>query len=276
MTATRLERRPQERIWGRQQLPPGFAGCANGHPVGEIWFRNGARDALMVKYLFTSDRLSIQVHPDDARARAAGHAHGKDEAWLVLDAEPGAVIGLGLKREVSKALLRRAALDRSIEELIDWRPVKAGDSFYSPAGTIHAIGAGLSLIEIQQNTDITYRLYDYGRPRELHLAEALAAARPRPLPNGSMTRELAPGRTLLSPGGAFSVERWRLEGRYRLLGGELLLAPLTSGAALDGKPLRPGEVWRVDGQAMFEASCGTGLLAAYPGPADLAAVTAAS
>ena len=275
MAATRLERRPQQRIWGRQRLPACFRGCDNGHPVGEIWFENGARDPLLVKYLFTSERLSIQVHPDDAAARAAGHRHGKDEAWLVLAAEPGAVIGLGLKRSVSKDELRAAALDGSIEELIDWRPVKPGDSFYSPAGTVHAIGGGLSLIEIQQNVDLTYRLYDYGRPRELHLDAALAAARPGPLPNGSTTKALAPGRRLLSPGGSFTVERWTIQGRYELRG-ELLIIPLKAMGRLDGERLKAGSVWRIDGAAALDASDGAELLAAYPGPPDPEALKAES
>lgn len=255
-------------MWGRQRLPACFLGCANGHPVGEIWFENGARDALMVKYLFTSERLSIQVHPDDETARAAGYPHGKDEAWLVLDAEPGAVIGLGLKRSVSKEALRAAALDGSIEALIDWRPVKAGDSFYSPAGTVHAIGGGLALIEVQQNIDLTYRLYDYGRPRELHLDAAVDAARPEPIADGSTILPLGSGRTLLAPGGAFTVERWRVAGRFCVAGAELLLVPLKALGTLDGETLEPGAVWRVSGEARLEAEGGAELLAAYPGPPD--------
>lgn len=276
MAATRLERRPMQRLWGRQRLPACFAGCANGTPVGEIWFENGARDALLVKYLFTSERLSIQVHPGDAAARAAGFPSGKDEAWLVLDAEPGAVIGLGLNRSVTKEELRAAALDGSIEALVDWRPVKSGDSFYSPAGTVHAIGGGLTLIEVQQNVDLTYRLYDYGRPRELQLDEALAAARPEPLPNGSTTVALGPGRRLLSPGGAFAVERWTLAGSYCASGAELLLVPLAGEIRIDGEMLAAGAVWRIDGIARLEASAGAELLAAYPGAPNPAALKAES
>ncbi|MDQ4088320.1 MAG: class I mannose-6-phosphate isomerase, partial [Pseudomonadota bacterium] len=209
MTATRLGRKPRERVWGRHELPDCFGDCVNGGgPVGEIWFENCARDALLVKYLFTTERLSIQVHPDDARARAEGYPHGKDEAWLVLDAEPGAVIGLGLKRELSRDALRAAALDGSIEQLVDWRPVKAGDSFYSPAGTIHAIGGGLSLIEIQQNVDLTYRLYDYGRPRELHLDRGIAVSTPVPYEAPFEPRDEGKGRRILAEGGAFVLERW--------------------------------------------------------------------
>ena len=255
-----------ERVWGRRELPDGFADCADGGaPVGEIWFDGGGDSALLVKYLFTSQRLSIQVHPDDAAARAAGFAHGKEEAWLVLDAEPGAVIGLGLRRPASKAELRAAALDGSLEALVDWRPVKAGDSFFSPAGTIHAIGAGLALIEIQQNIDLTYRLYDYGRPRELHLDQAVAVATRGPFAGGCGTVEAGPGRSILAAGGSFTAERWRFGGRTRIDGGaELLLIPLAAGGALDGEPIHAGSVWRVEGEAELDGA--RDLLAAYPGP----------
>lgn len=278
VTAKRLERRPVERVWGRCRLPDAFADCAGGSaPVGEIWFAGDAGDALLVKYLFTSDRLSIQVHPDDRQARAAGHPHGKDEAWLVLDADPGAVIGLGLKRNVSKDELRGAALDGSLETLVDWRPVAAGDSLVSPAGTIHAIGAGLSLIEIQQNIDLTYRLYDYGRPRELHLDEAVAAARPGPAAAAPAPVEAAPGRRILAAGGSFTVERWTFDGRFRIDGGsELHLVPLGPPATLDGEPLTAGSVWRVEGEAALDATGGADLLAAYSGPPAPARVRAAS
>jgi len=268
VTAIRLERRPLERVWGRRRLPASFEGCGGEGPVGEVRFENCARDALLVKYLFTSERLSIQVHPGDEDARARGHPHGKDEAWLVLDAAPGAVIGLGLKHKVSKAQLRAAAIDGSIEALVDWRPVKAGDSFYSPAGTIHAIGGGLTLVEVQQNIDLTYRLYDYGRPRELHLDEAVAAARPAPLANGASTRLHSPGRRILTPGGSFTVERWTVDGAFRVgaAGAELLLIPLAAAGSLDREALTAGSVWRADGRCRLEAAGGVDLLAAYPGP----------
>lgn len=263
MSATRLQPTPHQRVWGRDLLPCGFEDVRAGDgPIGEIWFGDGKPDALLVKYLFTSERLSIQVHPDDAAARARGHAHGKDEAWLVLDAEPGAVIGLGLRREASAAELRAAALDGSIEELVDWRAVKAGDAFFSPAGTIHAIGAGLSLIEIQQNIDLTYRLYDYGRPRALHLDDAVAVARPGPWALPPPSPEPGPGRRLLAGGESFTLERWTLAGTAEIeLGGTLLIVPLGNGATLDGEALGPGSVWRVEGKAQLE---NVDALAAWP------------
>lgn len=163
-----------------------------GPNIGEVWFTNGAELPLLAKYIFTSKRLSIQVHPDDAQARARGLAQGKTECWYIIDAEPGATLGLGLAREVSAEELRQAALDGSIEELMNWRPVSAGDFFFVPAGTVHAIGAGISLLEFQQNADVTYRLYDYGRPRELHLDDAIAVARPEPYAD-SFAKHVLPG-----------------------------------------------------------------------------------
>jgi mannose-6-phosphate isomerase len=249
----RLIRRPVERIWGVRDLPPEFGGPASAaDPIGEIWFEDpaGAAHDLLVKYLFTTERLSIQVHPGDDQARALGHRSGKDEAWYVLSAEAGAVIGLGLTHAVSKEKLRAAALDGRIEHLLDWRPVAAGEVFYSPAGTIHAIGAGLALIEIQQALDLTYRLYDYGRPRELHLEEALAVARPEPWSPPFAPVAQGPGREILAAGGAFVVERWTLSGAAR---GDMLVIPLASTGTIDGNSLEAGHVWSVEGGAAIEA-----------------------
>ena len=171
----KLQRRYVEKPWGRTELPPMFDPPA-GERIGEVWFTDGAELPLLAKYIFTSERLSVQVHPDDEQARARGLAQGKSECWYILDAEPGATLGLGLTREVGSDELRAAALDGSIEQLMDWRAVAAGDFFFVPSGTIHAIGAGISLLEFQQNADVTYRLYDYGRPRELHLDDGMAVA----------------------------------------------------------------------------------------------------
>lgn len=245
MTATCLEPRRVEKVWGRRDLGPPFGDVpVDGEPVGEIWFETPApcKASLLVKYLFTSERLSIQVHPDDAAARAAGSPSGKDEAWLILSAEPGATIGLGLTEQVPAQALRAAALDGSIETLVDWRPVRAGDVFYSPAGTIHAIGAGLRLIEVQQNVDITYRLYDYGRLRELHLDEAVAVARPEPFRGEQNPVPLGVGRTLLCAGDKLRIERCAGPGRFDL-GGEAWLIPLAGAAAVEGHELEPGSVW---------------------------------
>ena len=185
----------------------------------------------------------------------------------MLHAEPGAMIGLGLREKVSKEALRSAAIDGSIVELIDWRPVQAGDFFYSPAGTVHAIGAGLSLVEIQQNLDLTYRLYDYGRGRALHLDEGIEAARPEPWHADFAPRELGPDRTVLAAGGAFVVERWRFDGRGALHcpDGEVLLIPLAAEGMLDGDALVGGSVWGINGEASLVSDAPVDVLVAYPG-----------
>lgn len=175
----KLDRHYVEKPWGRTRLPPMFD-APTGKRIGEVCFTNGADLPLLVKYIFTDERLSIQVHPNDEQARARGLPGGKTECWYILEAEPGATLGLGLKRKVAEEELGDAALDGSIEELIEWRPVRAGDFYFVPSGIIHAIGGGLSLLEFQQNANVTYRLYDYGRPRELHLEDALAVARREP------------------------------------------------------------------------------------------------
>lgn len=178
---TRLETIVVEKPWGRTDIPSNF-GDFGGRRIGEIWFSNPAGDdaPIMVKFLFTSERLSIQVHPDDEAARAAGYPRGKEECWLILDAQPGAELGVGLNRPISREELHAAALDGSIVELIDWRTSKTNYFVYNQAGTIHAIGPGLMVVEVQQNVDCTYRLYDYGRPRELHLDEGLNISNPGP------------------------------------------------------------------------------------------------
>ena len=177
----KLKRKFVDKPWGQETLPEVFNGPSE-KKIGEVWFEapKGVTPQLMTKYLFTSEKLSIQVHPNDRQARRIGLPFGKEECWYILDAEPGARLGLGLKKPVSATKLKTAAILGEIEQLIDWKPVKKGDFFYVPAGTIHAIGADVSVVEIQQNVDITYRIYDYGRPRELHLDEAMAISRLSP------------------------------------------------------------------------------------------------
>lgn len=180
----KLETKAVEKPWGRRDLPPPFTGVGNAageEPVGEIWFGPPQElPQVLVKYLFTSEKLSVQVHPSDTAAPEG--QRGKEECWLVLDAASDARLGIGFKQAIDSERMRAAALDGSIEDLLEWHPVKAGDFFYLPAGTVHAIGPGLTLVEVQQNSDITYRLYDYGRPRELHLDEGVAVARGEPYP----------------------------------------------------------------------------------------------
>ena len=269
MPAVQLERRLVPKVWGRRDVPAHFGPLPAGEePLGEVWFPDAAGDdaELLVKYLFTSQKLSIQVHPDDAAARAAGYSRGKDEAWVVLRAEPDAAIGLGLLEHVTRDELRSAALDGSIEQLIDWRHVSAGDVFYSPAGTVHALGPGLTLVEIQQNLDLTYRLYDYGRPRELHMDEGIAVADPSPYRWSFAPQRIGDGRELLVAG-AFTLERWG--GVDRMIGTDsdapVWLIPLTEGGRVDGVPMEPGTVWVSRGPTKIEAREGGDLLVAYSG-----------
>jgi mannose-6-phosphate isomerase len=178
MSLRQLPTRMIEKVWGRDTLPAPFHAPA-GQRIGEIWFEPPPEvPQVLVKYLFTSQKLSVQVHPSDATA-LAGEA-GKAECWLVLDAEPGARLAIGFDRHVTADEIEAAARDGTIEALLAWHPAQAGDLFYLPAGTVHAIGPGLSLVEVQQTSDTTFRLYDYGRPRELHLDRALAVAEGAP------------------------------------------------------------------------------------------------
>lgn len=167
-----LSTRKVEKLWGMEVLPAPFTDMP-GKRIGEIWFEPPPElEQLLVKYIFTSEKLSVQVHPSDAQLPG----HGKEECWLIVDAEPGAEIGIGFKEQLNKDAMRKAAIDGSIERLLTWHSVRRGDFFYIPANTVHAIGAGVGLIEIQQNSDVTYRLYDYGRPRELHLDKGIEVA----------------------------------------------------------------------------------------------------
>lgn len=197
-----------EKPWGRDQLPAPFDKQA-GKRIGEIWFEPPTEmPDLLVKYIFTSEKLSVQVHPSDEQTLATGLGkQGKEECWLVIDAEPGAKLGIGFGDEIDVATLRMAANDGSIEQLIAWHDVQRGDFFYIPANTVHAIGAGCAIIEIQQNSDITYRLYDYGRPRELHLDQGLAIA--RTMPHDEALRQHLPerGSIALVGGPHFTLDR---------------------------------------------------------------------
>ncbi|WOE74818.1 class I mannose-6-phosphate isomerase [Alterisphingorhabdus coralli] len=178
---TQLTAHKVAKPWGRDDLAPPFvnSGDTASEHIGELWYQSdntNSNDPILIKYLFTSQKLSVQVHPDDAAARDQGHRSGKAECWYIVDAAPDAALGLGLKEEISAGELREASLSGTIEHMIDWKPTKAGDIWYVEPGTIHAIGPGVTLIEVQQNIDLTYRLYDYGRPRELHLDQAIAVA----------------------------------------------------------------------------------------------------
>src|SRR5207244_254442 len=164
--------RAMRKPWGVSDLQPWSSVDGTVDAVGELWFeradKNAPIPALLLKLLFTSEPLSIQVHPDDTFARAMGMPYGKSEAWYIISANPGSQIGVGLERQVTSQELRASIRNGSIVELIRWRPAEKGDVIFIPAGTIHALGAGIVLAEIQQRSDATFRLFDYGRQRELH------------------------------------------------------------------------------------------------------------
>ncbi len=174
---TKLTPAVHDKVWGTPRTEPWLENPEGGK-IGEIWYSDPSVMPVLVKFLFTSERLSVQVHPGDEYAQLRGHARGKTEMWHVLRAEPGATVALGLRDAVSKEAIRAAALDGTIVELLDWVPARKQDTFFIPAGTIHAIGEGLVLCEIQQYSDVTYRLYDYQRQpaRPLHLEDSLAVA----------------------------------------------------------------------------------------------------
>ena len=198
-----------ERPWGVRDLRPIYTRAVKD-PIGESWLTwednpvaNGPlagqslgdlakrfrrdlvgriacyedRFPLLVKFLFPGDKLSVQVHPDDEQAQRNGYPCGKTECWYALRANPGAQVALGLKTGVTLEEFRRAIAETRAEELLNWVDVNTGDMLYVAAGTVHTIGGGMILVETQQTSDITYRLYDYGRPRELHVEDGLAATK---------------------------------------------------------------------------------------------------
>jgi mannose-6-phosphate isomerase len=248
MAIAKLSRLVVEKPWGRVGIDSRF-GADPARRVGEIWFESppapspAARPlSVMAKYLFTEERLSVQVHPDDATARARGHASGKDECWLVLDVADQAEIGIGTIRTLSPADAIAAAADGSIVDLIDWHRPERGDFIYNRAGTIHALGPGLTVLEIQQAIDLTYRLFDYGRPRPLHLAEAADVVRPVSH-NHPLDTNVSTECRLLVDGPAFGVA-WCVDEPPELPPSlvEALLLPLDSPVS----GIEPGECALVD------------------------------
>ena len=237
-----LPTRTVEKPWGCDVLPAPFT-APHGQRIGEIWFEpDEALPQLLVKYLFTSEKLSVQVHPSDAQAPAG--ERGKEECWLVLSAEPDARLAIGFREPVGPEAMRAGALDGSIEQMLEWHPVRPGDFFYLPAGTVHAIGPGLGLIEIQQNSDITYRLFDYGRPRELHLDEGMAVALGEPYP-AAMRRHCAPGESgVLVEGPHLRLERvcgLPDAGLARRFPGAALVIPVSGTVVADGLTVAAGQ-----------------------------------
>jgi mannose-6-phosphate isomerase len=199
----------------------------------EVWHE---APGLLVKFITTFDKLSVQVHPGDDYARRHHNCSGKTEMWHILAAQPGAQIAAGFREPVSKDRLAAAAVSGEILELLEWHDAAAGDTFFIPAGTVHAIGAGLALCEIQQHSDITYRLYDYGRRRELHLDRALEVScldRHSPRRDGAVACDY------------FLVQRRSVNGGANLGLSQLLIVIEGEGSMKD-QPVRAGEVWHAE------------------------------
>ena len=208
------------RPWGTLDLSPIYPGHRFTEKIGESWLTadngkvaNGpfrgkslskltsefGRDLvgeaasdpshfpLLTKFLFPDDKLSVQVHPDDEAARRMGYPCGKTECWYVVHAKPGAQVALGLKSGVTRSQFEEAIQSNGAEDLLNWINIFPGEMIYVAGGTVHTLGPGSIIVETQQQSDTTYRLYDYGRPRELHLKAGLAAVK-EDVPSGKVLR----------------------------------------------------------------------------------------
>jgi mannose-6-phosphate isomerase len=233
------------KVWGADSLGPWFED--RREKIGEVWFTHVPPPPLLVKFIFTAERLSVQVHPDDAWAAAHEGSSGKTEMWHVLRAAPGAAVAAGFRETITPERARGAALSGEIENLLAWLPVEAGDTILVPAGTVHAIGAGVALCEIQQNSDVTYRLYDYGRPRQLHLERALKVASLSPHPGKAVPRTAPDGALILAECPYFVTELVTLpRGNHRLPARETqILIAIEGAGALNGVRFTAAEAWLV-------------------------------
>jgi mannose-6-phosphate isomerase len=238
-----IEPRFVGRVWGYSDLHPWYDRVAAGEPIGEVWltgdecrvatgahagttlgslFREqsqaligkpatGAPSPLLVKVIFAREKLSVQVHPDDPLAQKYGQPNGKTECWFALDAQPGAQVAVGLKPGVTLDQIKSGIHDGTLEQSLNLLPVSVNDMFFVDAGTVHAIWPGSILLETQQNSDITYRLYDYGRPRELHIERSLEATR-LVTRAGKIPPRALPDRAILIDVEYFRVERIPISG----------------------------------------------------------------
>ena len=263
-----------ERVWGVERLPDFYTQPEAGKPVGEAWltaetcvvdagefegvalaemvrkfpaaFGGGetAEFPLLVKTLFPREKLSVQVHPNDAQAGALGMGRGKTECWYVLSAEPGAELALGFKGEISNEEIKAAIANGTLEEKLNYLQVKTGDMVFVDAGTVHSIGPGMVILETQEYSDITYRLYDFGRPRELHVDAGLAVTRTSS--SAGLVKPVAmEGYTRLVASDYFVVDRFvaKPEGVSLGAGGKLqMLFALGAGLTVGDVQLEP---WRV-------------------------------
>jgi mannose-6-phosphate isomerase len=227
-------------------LAPYFNSSPDKQPIGEVWFTfrdnptslgmtleqlltthpevlGSAANVdfpgvcpLLLKLIFTTERLSVQVHPDDEYARENHNCLGKTEAWYVMETQPESSVAIGFKQPLSPERFEEAVHSGEIEALLDWRKVNPGDLVFTPAGTVHAIGAGMTVCEIQENSDVTYRLYDYGRPRELHLEHGLKVSRLEPHDCEPEAIAITPWRASLLHCNYFRIERLRPQGPIRI------------------------------------------------------------
>ncbi len=265
----------RERVWGRESLEPIFPDQAFNERIGEVWFTfeenmtsegknlksllsespeilGNAADLehpgicpILLKLLFTTERLSVQVHPGDDYAREHHHSLGKTEAWYVLDSQPPGELAVGFRETLTPERFREAAQSGEIEQLLDWRKAKPGDVIFTPAGTVHAIGAGLTICEIQENSDITYRLYDYGRPRELHLEHGAKVSQLGPHRNETSVVRLADGRDELLACDYFRIERLRPRPGFRIKDLPFYVVALCvkGVGTISGGAFRAGQAW---------------------------------
>jgi mannose-6-phosphate isomerase len=239
----RIEPQYVVRVWGYTDLRPWYDRTADAGPLGEVWLTGdecaiatgphagqtlgslfaqapetlvgntspSPGSPLLIKMIFAREKLSVQVHPDDKMAQKYGEPRGKTECWYALAAEPGAQVAAGLKPGVTLDQIKTGIHDGTLEESLNVLPVHAGDMIYVDAGTVHAIWPGSILLETQQNCDLTYRMYDYGRPRELHIEKSLEATRMVTRAGKIAPVELA-DRTVLIDVEYFRVERLHVAG----------------------------------------------------------------
>ena len=268
----------RERVWGRTSLQPFFDIKSDNQHIGEAWFtfeenqttlgkdlgtllreqpdllgnagdpKHPGTCPILVKLLFTTERLSVQVHPEDDYAEEHHGCPGKTEAWYVLQAEPTGEVAIGFKETIAPERLIDSAKSGEIEQLLDWRRVQAGDIIFTPAGTVHAIGAGVTICEVQENSDITYRLYDYGRPRELHLDHGARVSHLGPHEHEAMPVQLSPGRDELVACPYFRIERLRPAKGFQTAAYppyySILICTKGSGT-IAGSSFRAGQAWLI-------------------------------
>ncbi|MGA3203432.1 MAG: type I phosphomannose isomerase catalytic subunit [Bryobacteraceae bacterium] len=236
----------KEKVWGSTRLEPLFPNSQN--KIGEVWFEGVDDLPLLIKFLFTTEKLSVQVHPNDAYARLHHGSRGKTEMWYVLAAEPGAQVAAGFRETITPQRLREASLSGEIEDMLQWFDAAPGDVFFIPAGTVHAIGAGLTLCEIQEHSDITYRLHDYGRPRELHLDRGVEVSHLGPHSPRQKTNRNSPLDLLVSCP-YFSTSRLSISNSTQYIapsGVSQFLVLLEGSGTINGQPMRAGEVWYLE------------------------------